>query len=88
MLKTCAGYLFLALQAMSSASISIILSSGIPSRLTVLKNKKKEKKRKEKKTAHLQEKTKKENFMNWKKGGNKKEEDGYLYKDKVLAICL
>ena len=31
---------------------------------------------------------KKENFMNWKKGGNKKEEDGYLYKDKVLAICL
>ena len=39
LLKTWAGYLFLALQAMSSASMSIILSSGIPSRLTVLGDK-------------------------------------------------
>lgn len=39
LLKTWAGYLFLALQAMSSASMSIILSSGIPSRLTVLEDK-------------------------------------------------
>ena len=36
LLKTCAGYLFLALQAISSANISMILSSGIPNRLTVL----------------------------------------------------
>lgn len=36
LLKTCAGYLFLALQAISSASMRIIRSSGIPNRFTVL----------------------------------------------------
>lgn len=36
LLKTCAGYLLRVLQAISSANINIILSSGIPSRFTVL----------------------------------------------------
>lgn len=36
LLKTCAGYLLRALQAISSANMRMILSSGIPSRFTVL----------------------------------------------------
>ena len=39
LLKTWAGYLFRALQAISSANISIILSSGIPNLFTVLDKK-------------------------------------------------
>lgn len=41
LLKTCAGYLFRELQAISSANIRIILSSGMPNRFTVLISKNK-----------------------------------------------